>query len=280
MARKVTIKPGFVAISALAIFVAIMLWDRRGKEIEDPNPLNYKEEGDHRVLPRSKRQSSFKKHFQLTEQVSNVMACCTRDMPFFFDEQALKACPLPNNDNACNYDKKRLKRQRGRARSAPRNLNWLGQIRQALLGGKSAAKKAPKNKAGQSWSSISTEEGNRFSKRTLCYNECLFTKMGYMVSPPSIDLEAYEKTFYELNDNSTYWVPRFNDALAICEEKSACASPEAISIQKKNRNIRPTILTLCMFQQLFSGCLPKKTRECDKAVNTFSRANVYNAYKN
>ncbi|XP_059476666.1 uncharacterized protein LOC132197404 [Neocloeon triangulifer] len=253
---------------AASLLVAILIWERTSKE--DTNPHKYKEEGDIRVIPRSKRQNYAYKLHDTYVKFYKALQCCKRPLPYLLPEDGLTSCPPADGANSyTNQKPKRNKKKNRKLNNAARTTNWFKQISNSL----NAARKSAKNVAGGRLGRQS-EAAQKISLKFVCYNDCVFSEAG-LFNGSGLDVAEVERVFLESNKNDQYWAPKIQDCLFNCEEPAACATPEAIQVNGIFCSVKSTIMMNCMYKQLMRYCDRKATTECNSAFAQVRKVNVF-----
>ncbi|XP_059487156.1 uncharacterized protein LOC132203399 [Neocloeon triangulifer] len=237
MAVKLGYKYSF--IFAATTLMAIMLWGRNGED--DDNPLGYKDEGDDRVIHRSKRQSYESKLRSTFDFLKQAERCCRKKFPYLLPEDSLTTCQNGNANKNPNSAKN--KAGKNRKKQGRRSLGLLQAVNNLLK-----SSNRPKRASPQ-----------KMQVSSVCYMACIFNDAG-LLNGSAVNLDETEATFNSSNEVQ-YWAQPILDAISQCEEPAACATPETIkSPTGRFCNIKPTVYMCCMYQKLYEKCDPDTSR--------------------
>ncbi|XP_059476954.1 uncharacterized protein LOC132197599 [Neocloeon triangulifer] len=264
-----SIKVHIYAIPLLAsVLVAVLLWGRNNDLDVYENPLGYQEEGDDRVLHRTKRGNFAARLNTIYQRLSDNEDCCKDPLPDILPQDAMDAC-----QNGNYVPQKQKQKQKTKQKD-----NWLSRIRKNFL--PSTAKKATtnnKNQAARKGRQAASTEPQKILLSSVCYTDCVFSYLG-LLNESALILQKIEDTFKATNTDPK-WENTILDALYACEEPSACASPETILVNKKYWCMKPTILMNCMRIQLSKACARKNTAKCNTALAQLKRTDVFKAHR-
>ncbi|XP_065340283.1 uncharacterized protein LOC135939700 [Cloeon dipterum] len=240
-----------LVVFAGSLLVAVYLWDRDGSGFHvPPNPLNYVEEGDDRVMHRSKRNALGNRLQAIYQQFSKADSCCP--IPQF----------IPNDAHSACRQFMKLTMQK-----AKKNAYWFNQVKPVLLS--STSKKTSKKSGRQ------TGDSQKVTLDFVCYLDCMFTYL-HLINNAAMNLSMIEYMFVETNTMDATWEPKIRQAVYTCEQPSACISPETVRVNKKFCSLKPTIMFNCVTQQLYANCKQKNTYTCNTAMAQVRKMNVFN----
>ncbi|XP_059477272.1 uncharacterized protein LOC132197762 [Neocloeon triangulifer] len=263
---KIKLPAQLLVAFAGSLIIAVYLWDRNGGLDVSPNPLNYQEDADDRVLHRFKRNSFSTRLQNIYQQFGKVDKCC--QFPQF----------IPNNaEEACSYLIKGIvdksQKQKKGSNKAQDTKYWFNKIKPYLT---STIQKKPAIKG--------EAQKNMFS--FVCYMDCMFSYM-QLLNMSAFNLDEVEKTFVTTattsaeslggGKSSADWGGLTRNALYDCEQNSACISPETVKVGKNYCSVKPVMLFNCMQKAL---CLNpaarvKNTYTCNTGMAQLRKTDLF-----